>query len=194
MGMMDINTEDIPWVTWITRAFIVIVIVIAIWWFTKRHKKYKYIGVRDKHNSMFGNIFKFFTLRPLSTLNNVKQKRENKTENICRGIIERIYNKPFPSIRPDFLKSPMTKRNLELDCYNDELKIALEYNGQQHYQYTPRLHRKGKHQFYSQVHRDDWKRKKCKELGITLVEIPYWITVPNLEDFIRKELVKKKVL
>jgi len=118
-----------------------------------------------------------------------KKPKINKTENKCRNIIENIYKASFPSVRPDFLQSPKTGRNLELDCYNEQLGIALEYNGIQHYKYSPHFH-KCKKDFYSQVHRDDWKRQKCRERGITLIEIPYWITPDNLETFIVKELRK----
>jgi hypothetical protein len=122
-----------------------------------------------------------------------KKKRENKTENKCRNIIEKIYGKSFPSIRPDFLKNPKTGKNLELDCYNAELKIALEYNGVQHYKYSPYFH-KSKKDFYSQVHRDDWKRAKCKDLDIKLLEIPHWVAVSRLEPFIKQELIKQGCL
>lgn len=122
-----------------------------------------------------------------------RKKCENKTENKCRSIIEKIFNRPFPSVRPDFLKSPRTGKNLELDCYNSDLNIALEYNGVQHYKYSPYFH-KSKKDFYSQVHRDDWKRKKCKEHNIVLLEIPYWITETNLESHIRKELTDKGII
>jgi hypothetical protein len=32
-------------------------------------------------------------------------------------------------VRPDFLKNPATGRNLEIDCFNNQLKIGLEYQG-----------------------------------------------------------------
>ena len=76
---------------------------------------------------------------------------------------------------------------------NEELRIALEYNGQQHYTYTPYFH-KSKKNFYSQVHRDDWKRSRCRELGIRLIEVPYWVTPIDLEDYIVRELKKKGCL
>ena len=117
----------------------------------------------------------------------------NKTEEMCRKIIEKIYNRKFPSVRPNWLRSPRTGKNLELDCYNKDLKIAIEYNGQQHYRYTPHFH-KTKTKFYSQVHRDDWKRKKCIENGVRLIEIPYWIQPMDLENYIRRELAKKNCL
>jgi len=121
-----------------------------------------------------------------------KHKRVNKTENKCRGILEKIYKAKFPSCRPDFLKNPDTKHNLELDCYNKDLNIALEYNGEQHYFYVPTFH-KTKKAFYSQVFRDDWKRNKCKEMGIHLIEIPYWAQ-HVLDNYIHKELRKKGLL
>lgn len=116
-----------------------------------------------------------------------RPQTSNKTEEECRAILERIFNSRFDSVRPDFLKNPKTGRNLEMDCYNEQLKLALEYNGQQHYRYTPYFHRT-KANFYSQVHRDDWKRREMKRNGLTVIEVPYWIRSANLEDYIRKQL------
>lgn len=187
--LMDI-IKDSPVIRWMARIFIIVVIILIIRWFYKR-KKFSYAGIKKYKNSpsLINNFVKHFSRQQQKK----RQPRYNKTEEQCRQIIEKIYNKPFPSVRPDFLKSPMTKKNLELDCYNCDLKIALEYNGQQHYTYTPHFH-KSKKDFYSQVHRDDWKRKKCQTLGIRLIEIPYWITPENLEGYIRKELQKKNCL
>lgn len=56
-------------------------------------------------------------------------KRSRKGEKRTREIIERITGRKFPSVRPNFLKNPKTGRNLELDMYNDSLKLAIEYNG-----------------------------------------------------------------
>lgn len=184
---MDI-LGDSTIVRWLARIFIVIALVTIIYWFTRK-SKYKYVGIKKYKPdiSLVDNFIKHFSKQKK------KRPRYNKTEEKCRKIIEKIYRKPFPSVRPNFLKSPLTRKNLELDCYNAELKIAIEYNGQQHYTYTPHFH-KSKKDFYSQVHRDDWKRKKCQELGIRLIEIPYWIVPDRLEDYIRKELIKKNCL
>ena len=50
----------------------------------------------------------------------------SRGERKCKRIIQKIFRKPFTKIRPDFLKNPETNRNLELDLYNEELKIAVE--------------------------------------------------------------------
>ena len=39
------------------------------------------------------------------------------------------------SIRPSFLKSPITGRKLEYDIFFPDLKLALEFQGEQHYKY-----------------------------------------------------------
>ena len=117
-------------------------------------------------------------------------KKKWKGEERCREILQQIYRKPFPSSRPDFLKNPVTNKNLELDCYCESLKIALEYDGAQHANYTPRFHRDDKWNFVYQVRKDDWKTKKCEEMGITLIRIPHYVQHEKLEAYIRKKLEK----
>lgn len=38
-------------------------------------------------------------------------------------------------LSPDWLIYSKTNCKLELDCYNEELKLAIDYNGEQHYNY-----------------------------------------------------------
>lgn len=114
-------------------------------------------------------------------------KRVNKYENMCRNIMERIYQRPFPSIRPDFLKNPKTGKNLELDMFNEDLMLAVETNGSQHYHYNPYYHR-DYNDFLEQVQRDQYKRDKCNELGITLIEVPYTVRKENFENYLLTEL------
>jgi len=96
-----------------------------------------------------------------------------KSEKLCRQIIEELTGKKFSSVRPDFLKHYKTGYNLELDGYNEELKLAFEYNGKQHYEYTPFYHRGNYNIFIDQQERDKIKIQMCNNVGIKVIVIPY---------------------
>ena len=68
-----------------------------------------------------------------------KKQRDSKGEIECRRVLEHLFRRPFNKSRPDFLRNPVTggNFNLELDCYNRDLRLAVEYNGAQHYKYIP---------------------------------------------------------
>lgn len=121
--------------------------------------------------------------------------RESRGEVECRKVLEEVFQVPFNKARPDFLRNPVTGGdfNLELDCYNPDLKIAVEYNGIQHYKFIPFFH-KNKEGFLNQKYRDDMKRRICKENGILLIEIPYNVNVNNIRNYLIEELVKNNVL
>lgn len=112
-----------------------------------------------------------------------------KNEERCREIIQRIYNRPFNKCRPDFLKNPKTGRNLELDMYNDVLKIAVEYNGIQHRTYAPYFH-KCPADYIDQLQRDKLKHQKCKDVGVTLIIVPDTVRYHEMEEYIKSELKK----
>jgi len=113
--------------------------------------------------------------------------KESRGEAECRRVLQQLFQKPFTSQRPDFLRNPVTggNFNLELDCYNSAMGLAVEYNGVQHYKYSPYFHR-NKDQFMTQKYRDDMKRRICKEKDITLIEVPYTVKVEDIKDFIVK--------
>lgn len=107
-------------------------------------------------------------------------------ERRTRAFLEARFGKPFPKARPDFLKNKVTQANLELDCYNDELRLAAEYNGRQHYEFVPYFHA-SKESFQNQKYRDEQKRAACAEHGITLLEVPYTEDA-RLEEWLEERL------
>lgn len=110
-------------------------------------------------------------------------KSKWKYQNVCCKTLEEIYKKPFTSSRPLWLKNPETGGILEIDCYNDELKIGVEYNGIQHYRY-PNVFHKTYDEFIKQVRRDQYKHKKCDEHGVYLITVPYNVPLDKIRDYI----------
>src|SRR5690606_25997188 len=92
----------------------------------------------------------------------------SRGERLCCQTMERIYGVPFSSVWPDWLLNPETGETLELDCYNDELKIAVEYNGEQHYKW-PNFTNQTYQQFLNQVRRDTLKLDLCDRNGVYLI-------------------------
>ena len=62
--------------------------------------------------------------------------------------------------------------HLEIDFFYPQLKLAIEYQGIQHYSPTTFLHNISSHE--QRFAFDQQKSHLCKEKGITLVTIPYW--------------------
>lgn len=133
-------------------------------------------------------------LDPICTLIDKPRKVTNcsKGERICREVLEEIYNKPFPCVRPKFLKNPETNRNLELDCYNEELKIALEYSGIQHYKW-PNFTGHSKEAFIKQARRDKYKIDTCDKNGVYLITVPYNVSHKDIPEYIKYYLPENYV-
>jgi hypothetical protein len=118
---------------------------------------------------------------------------ESESERQCRKILEDLF---FPSIfgkiRPEWLVSPITSEPIELDGYNEELKIAFEYQGEHH----EKLHywnKNNKQLLDEQKVRDRHKVSECFKRGITLIVIPSkynYEDLPALRNFIISELKK----
>lgn len=134
----------------------------------------------------------FFIPDSKSSIHKNKENKDSKGEIECRRVLEYIFDMPFQKARPDMLNNPVTggNHNLELDCYNPELKLAVEFQGQQHYKYTPFFH-KNEEAFMNQKYRDELKRRMCKDNMITLIEVPYTVKLENIKDYLLKELMKR---
>lgn len=106
----------------------------------------------------------------------------NIGEELVRAtMMECFPGKMFERIRPEWLNG------LELDGYNQELKLAFEYQGIQHFKHVPHFHREAG-QFESQLARDSKKREYCTRMEIKLLEISYKIKSDNIRAAVRQML------
>lgn len=112
---------------------------------------------------------------------------DSKLELQTKFLLESIFKVPFYKIRPNFLRNEVTGHNLEIDLYNDDLKLAVEVQGDQHYKFTPFFHR-NKETFLMQRYRDEMKKQKCIKEGITLIEIPYKVGEKGLKKYLLTQL------
>jgi hypothetical protein len=108
----------------------------------------------------------------------------SKPEKETREIFESIFGKPFPSVRPDFLKNPKSGVNLELDGFCEELMIAFEYDGEFHYKENPFR----KNGLKKQQEIDKIKNELCVKNNITLYRVPY-LHKNNLKEYINSIII-----
>jgi hypothetical protein len=119
----------------------------------------------------------------------------SKGERICCETMEKIYGVPFITVRPNWLRNPETGENLELDCYNEQLSIAVEYNGEQHYKW-PNFTNQSNSEFINQVRRDMLKADICEKRGTYLITIPYTVPHDKIPDHIISKLpetIRKRI-
>jgi hypothetical protein len=124
-----------------------------------------------------------------------KQMKINQKswENKIRRILQCHFKYEFKKVRPKWLRNELTKRNLELDMFCEELKLSCEYNGGQHTQYIPFFHKRGEKDFHDQLVRDHLKWTKCKEKGIKLVVVNHFEITDEMLDSEILELLLQKI-
>lgn len=114
------------------------------------------------------------------------------SENICRQYLELLFGKPFAKLRPSWLIN-YNKRVMELDGYCQELGIAFEHQGMQHYENIAAF----KDNTIDIQNRDERKRIICKQAGVTLIEIPalfYMTELDNLHTVISLQLDQANIV
>lgn len=97
-------------------------------------------------------------------------------ENICRKYFEELFGVEFPKIHPKWLDRK------ELDGYNESLHLGFEYNGQQHYHFSPHYHRRDA--LLTVQKRDRTKYRLCKKNNVVLITIPYWVSLAQMKNYI----------
>lgn len=147
----------------------------------------------DKRSTNQSSFPAYYQNKVLQSMEPPRQNvKKSKGEAEVHASLERIFQKPFYHGRPNFLKNPITKNyNLELDCYNSEIGLAVEYNGEQHYKYIPFFHQ-NKEAFKNQLYRDELKRRMCKDAGVVLLEVPYTVPIKDIESFLKNIINKYK--
>jgi hypothetical protein len=111
-------------------------------------------------------------------------------ERECRRVLQELFNQPFNRARPNFLRNPINKKfNLELDCYNENYNLAVEYNGAQHYKFIPYFH-KNREAFLNQKYRDELKKRLCNENNVMLIEVPHTVKIKDIKKYLMKKLAE----
>lgn len=105
-------------------------------------------------------------------------------ERLTRGLFAKIFGKDFPKVRPNSLVNIENNR-LELDGYNASLRLGFEYQGLQHYKLIGHF-QKNAESLEKRIRDDRIKVKWCKANNITLVVIPEFEDVSNLDAVINK--------
>jgi hypothetical protein len=114
-------------------------------------------------------------------------KKRTTRESYVRRILEGMFQRKFPSIRPSWLVNPNTGRRLEIDCYCVEMRLGCEIQGEQHFSYIPYFHRNYQ-AFLDMKERDMIKRILIRKRGIKSVEIPYTVQDNDLEMFLLEKV------
>jgi hypothetical protein len=93
----------------------------------------------------------------------------NKTEGLVRRYLECRFGQPMPSRRLPWLVDQEGKQRV-LDGYSEEMQLAFEYHGVQHFEHTKFFHT---HKTLEQQQvRDAFVREACAAAGVVLLEIP----------------------
>ena len=118
----------------------------------------------------------------------VKPANRWKTEELVYNIIKTLYGnyQVIYQYRPFFLSTE--RGQLSYDVYICGMKIAIEYQGKQHFE--PVEYFGGEEHFARQVERDKLKKELSQENGIKLIYVNYWddITPQTIREKIEKVL------
>ncbi|VBB17661.1 HNH endonuclease [Yasminevirus sp. GU-2018] len=96
---------------------------------------------------------------------------DNTLEGLTKKILEDLTDKPFEKVRPEWLKN--TRGNqMEIDMYNDELKLGVEYNGRQHVEVINML-MPTEEKLQDRIENDKLKIRLCRVNGVTLISVPH---------------------
>ena len=114
-------------------------------------------------------------------------------ERVCREYFKIIFQQEFPKKKPKWLISEIGNR-MELDGYNEEMQLAFEYHGEQHYNPIPYFYEKQNKSFEKRVMRDKLKENICQKHDVTLIVIPHTVSPENIQQFIIKECKNNGVI
>jgi hypothetical protein len=111
-------------------------------------------------------------------------------EKVCRQVLEHLLKAAFPKRRPDWLRTSKG-RKAELDGFNEDLRLAFEYQGQQHFTHVPFFHT-GDKSLELRVEDDRLKRETCNAHNITLLEINIDVPLEDLQAHLVDQIATRR--
>jgi hypothetical protein len=113
----------------------------------------------------------------------VHGRGRSKLEADVIKILEDITARKFDQAHPDWLREGSTP--LELDGYNESMKLAIEVQGPGHIKPLPD---ETYEKYQKRVARDVYKRELCAQHGVHLIAIDYRISLANVGAYLRSRL------
>ena len=110
--------------------------------------------------------------------------RVNVGEELVRAALEEA----FPEKFFNRTRGEPWMEGLELDGYNEELRLAFEYQGKQHTERVEHFQR-SEGDFEKQLERDALTEERCQDAFVTLLTISFTIKFIALRAHVRKELI-----
>lgn len=108
-----------------------------------------------------------------------------------RSLFAHLLGVTFPKSRT-FSWLPRTEGVLELDGYNDELRLGFEYQGKQHYDIDGFFVR-DKDELERRRAADARKVKLCADHDVNLIVVPYSVGWTHMQEYITGELTARGV-
>lgn len=128
-------------------------------------------------------VFILATLRESNSP--VTGSARSKLEARVITILEDILGAKFNQAHPKWLRDPATGTKLELDGYNEPLRIALEVQGPGHIKPIPG---ESYSRYTKRVARDILKRELCAKHNVTLITVDYRITMQSMRAYLQSRL------
>lgn len=112
-----------------------------------------------------------------------KQPRTKSEEGVIKQL-ELITGKKFPTVYPKWLV--WKGKTLELDGYNEEMAIALEFSGPLHTKWYPE--REPYTKYFERIVRDVVKKRLCKKHGVSLIVVDMSLPAIHWKEYLRSRL------
>lgn len=113
----------------------------------------------------------------------------NKSEEIARVTFRQIFGGNFRKARPDWLRNSRGYR-MELDGYEENLHLAFEYQGRQHFEHVGMFSSAEK--LEQRVIDDQLKSQLCSENGVTLIQLTWNMNYEEFPNAIRNQLLETR--
>lgn len=120
-----------------------------------------------------------------------KTQVRTKSEQRCIDILEKTLGRPFPTSYPNWLRwrgrdGRGQPRPMELDGYNEELGIALEFSGPLHTKHHPEYETYTA--YFDRVCKDREKIRQCRENNVHLIVVDMRTPERHLDAYIKSRL------
>ena len=142
---------------WLASLFVLVIIFVLLIAIIMGHLRF------PKGGRIGGAAPKKSSIR---TKNLIKSPRSRSEAAIIK-VLETITGRSFPTVFPNWLV--WEGATLELDGYNDDLKVGLEFSGPLHTKWNPQIENYPK--YFERVVRDVVKKKLCQKHGVSLIVV-----------------------